>query len=343
MERQSYGVTPDGRKVDVYTMVNANGVGASVITYGAILVSLEAPDRDGVIADVTLGFDDLDGYAGKHPYFGATVGRFANRIAKATFALDGVEYKLAANDGENHLHGGQKGFDKEVWEAEPFEKDGACGVVLCRTSVDGEENYPGTLRTTATYTLTADDGLHIVYEAVTDKPTPLNMTNHAYFNLDGGVDIIDHVVQIFASSYTPVNDALIPTGEVLPVAGTPLDFTVPHAIRERIGQVPAGYDHSFVLDKTPGELALAARVVGPKSGRVLEVLTTEPATQLYTGNFLDGTLAGKAGCAYLQNGGFCLEPQKYPDSPNQPDFPSCILRPGETYRHEIVFRMSVTP
>lgn len=337
-----YGSLPDGSQVNLHTLTNAQGMSAAVSDYGALLVSLKSADREGEIGEITLGFDSLEGYLGKHPYFGATVGRYANRIAGARFSLDGIEYRLAANNGENHLHGGLIGFDRVLWEADVFAEDGTCGVCFSRVSPDGEEGYPGNLDVTVTYTLTDMDELRIDMEAMTDRATPLNLTNHAYFNLCGHGDVLGHVVGIAAAKYTPVNAALIPTGRLAKVAGTPLDFTTPHAIGERLAALPGGYDHNFVLDrKADGQLFAAARVEAPESGRVLEVSTTEPGIQFYTGNFLDGSLTGRGGVRYARHAGFCLEPQKFPDSPNQPAFPSSILRPGSMYVHTILFRCSV--
>jgi aldose 1-epimerase len=342
VSQRVFGKVPGGAEVSLFTVTNSQGMSAAVTDYGALLVSLRAAAGDGRLGEITLGFDALDGYLGKHPYFGATVGRYANRIAGARFTLDGQEYRLAANDGENHLHGGMVGFDHRQWEADPFEEDGDCGVCFSRLSPDGEEGYPGNLQVTTTYTLTDMDELRIDMEAMSDRATPVNLTNHAYFNLRGKGDVLDHRVQIWASRYTPVGEALIPTGKLAKVAGTPLDFTTPHALGERLAAVPGGYDHNYVLDrKTDGQLFCAARVEEPESGRVLEVFTTEPGIQLYTGNFLDGTLSGRGGVAYGKHAGFCLEPQKAPDSPNQPAFPSCILRPGAMYIHTILFRCSV--
>jgi aldose 1-epimerase len=312
---------------------------ASVMDYGALLVSLQAADREGRIGEITLGFDALEGYLGKHPYFGATVGRYANRISAARFTLDGSEVRLVANDGENHLHGGAVGFEHLLWEADAFEEEGTAGVCFSRVSPAGEEGYPGNLQVTATYTLTDMDELRIDFEAMTDRATPINLTNHAYFNLKGSGDILGHQVHIAASRYTPVDAALIPTGKLVKVAGTPLDFTAPHSVGERLAAVPGGYDHNYVIDrKADGLLVCAARVEEPESGRMLEVFTTDPGIQFYTGNFLDGTLTGRGGVRYQPQAGFCLEPQKFPDSPNQPAFPSCILRPGEMYLHTILFR-----
>lgn len=343
-KKDSFGQTPDGRAVDLYTLTNTNGLRARITNYGAILVSLEVPDRDGNITDVTLGYDNLDGYLKETPYFGATVGRYANRIGGAKFVLNGVEYKLAANNGPNHLHGGIKGFDKVVWKVDDLKPDGDNQVVLKMSyiSEDGEEGYPGNLACGLTYTLTNDDELKINYQAETDKTTVLNLTNHTYFNLkgQGNGDILGHELMIDADAYTPVDEGLIPTGEIRPVKGSPLDFTSPTAIGARIDQVPGGYDHNFVLNSPGGSLALCARVYEPTTGRVMEVITTEPGVQLYTGNFLDGTITGKDGKVYKKNYAFCLETQHFPDSPNKPQFPSVVLNPGQRYETETVYRFS---
>jgi aldose 1-epimerase len=324
--------------IALYTL-KAGPYTAKITPYGGILTELHVPDRDGKTADVVLGFPELTGYLAGHPYFGSTIGRFGNRIGQARFALDGQEVQLAANDGENHLHGGIRGFDKVLWDAEPFTDGEDAGLKLTYTSPDGEENYPGNLDVTLVYTLTTTGDLRLDFTATTDAATPVNLTHHSYFNLkgEGQGTVLDHEVQLFCDRYTPVGDDLIPTGDILPVAGTPLDFTTPHAIGERIDQVPGGYDHNFLLPDGDG-LRKVARVVEPASGRTMEVLTTEIGTQLYTGNFLDDTLTGKSGVKYPKNGGFCLEPQKCPDSPNQPNFPSCILRPGDEYTHTIIYR-----
>jgi len=345
MEKAVFGDLPDGTPVDAYTLRNAWGLEARIMTYGAILVSLKVPDRDGVLADVNLGFDTLGGYLGTHPYFGAIIGRYGNRIAKARFMIDGVEYRLAANNNENNLHGGVKGFDKVVWKAEPLRSAEGAGLKLSYLSRDGEEGFPGNLAVTVIYTLTKADELRIDYEASTDKRTPVNLTNHAYWNLEGEGrgDILGHVLRLEADRITAVGSAanLIPTGEILPVAGTPFDFRTPHAIGERIAQVEGGYDHNFVLRSGGGSLALAAQVEEPGSGRIMEIWTDQPGIQLYTGNFLDGTVVGKGGKAYQKHYGFCLETQHFPDSPNHPNFPSTILEPGQTYRTTTVHKFSV--
>ena len=339
---QPYGALADGSPVTLYTLTNAQGLTAAVMDYGAILVSLRTPDRDGTLGEITLGFDSLDGYLGAHPYFGATVGRYANRIAGACFSLDGQTYALAANDGPNHLHGGRVGFDRRLWEADAFSEDGTCGVCFSRVSPDGEEGYPGNLEVAVTYTLTDLDELRIDLEAMTDRATPVNLTNHAYFNLRGHGDVRGHRLQLAAPAYTPVDAQLIPTGVVATVAGTPLDFTDEHAIGERLDDLPGGYDHNVVLDRREdGELVCAARVEEPESGRVLEVYTTEPGLQFYSGNGLDGSIVGRGGQRYERHAGFCLETQRFPDSPNQSAFPSAILRPGTFYTHTILFRCGV--
>jgi len=330
--KQSFGQTQDGMEVEMYTLTNANGIRAKISTYGGTLVSLELPDRDGNMSDVALGFDTFDGYLTSHPYFGVTVGRYANRIGGAKFTLEGKEYKLAANDGANHLHGGVRGLDKVLWNTSEVEAENGVGLRLAYISMAGEENYPGTLACIVTYTLTNNDELRIDYEAVTDKATVVNLTNHTYWNLagQGNGDILSHELMIDADRYTPVDEGLIPTGEIRSVKG-PMDFTKPMAIGSRIDQVPGGYDHNYVLNSGGGELALCAKVYEPSSGRVMEILTTEPGVQLYSGNFLDGSITGKGGKVYEKHYGFCLETQHFPDSPNKPEFPSVVLRPGEEY------------
>ncbi len=344
---RDYGRTPDGQMAHLYTLKNANGVTADFTDYGGIVVSLMVPDRSGAMGDIVLGFDSLDSYTGTHPYFGALVGRYGNRIANGKFTLDGKEYKLAQNNGPNALHGGLKGFDKAVWAATPA-ADGSQKLTLKLVSPDGDEGYPGELTAEVTYTLTDQNELRIDYKATTTKPTVVNLTNHSYFNLagQGSGDILNHSIQINAPRFTPVNKTLIPTGELKAVAGTPFDFTSPHKIGERIEakdeQIAfgGGYDHNFALDGTAGELRLAARVTEETSGRVMEVLTTEPGVQFYTGNFLDGTLKGKGGKVYQRRAGFCLETQHFPDSPNQKSFPSTVLQPGAEYRSTTVYRFT---
>ena len=331
---EPFGQTPDGKQVYLYTLTNSHGLRARITNYGAILVSMEVPDKNGKLADITLGFDKLDGYITRHPYFGATVGRYANRIGGARFVLNDVEYKLAANNGPNHLHGGINGFDKVVWkvEDERAESDKAL-LKLSYLSKDGEEGYPGNLACTVTYTLTKDDELKISYEAETDKTTILNLTNHSYWNLagQGSGDILGHELMLNADKYTPVDEGLIPTGEIRNVNNSPMDFTRPMTIGSRIGQVEGGYDHNYVLNSGGGTLALCARVYEPTSGRAMEIHTTEPGVQFYTGNFLDGSITGKSGKVYKKHYGFCLETQHFPDSPNKPDFPSVVLNPGQKY------------
>jgi aldose 1-epimerase len=312
-------------------------------------VSLRVPDRAGQFADVVLGFDDLAGYVEKHPYFGSIVGRYGNRIARGKFTLDGVEYTLAVNNGPNALHGGLKGFDKQVWSAETIEEEHAVGLRLSYVSADGEEGYPGALSVTVTYLLTNANELKIHYDAATDAPTVINLTNHSYFNLEGAGrgTILGHEVHINADHFTPVDDTLIPTGELRPVEDTPFDFREPKPIGRDIAAEDqqivfgGGYDHNFVLSKqTPASLSLAARIHAPGSGRIMEVYTTEPGMQFYTGNFLDGSNVGKGGIVYEYRYGFCMETQHFPDSPNQPDFPSTVLRPGERYHSTTVYQFS---
>lgn len=334
--------THNGQSVDLYVLTNKEGMVAKVLTYGAILTELQVPDRHGELNDIVLGFDDIDRYLGDHPYFGAIIGRFANRVAKGKFALNGKDYRLATNDGPNHLHGGLKGFDKVVWHAKPVQAEDCGGVELSYISPDGEEGYPGNLSVTVTYTLTDMSELKFEYTATTDKPTPVNLTNHTYFNLAGAEnsDILGHELMLAADQYTPMDDSLTPTGEIKTVESTPLDFREPTAIGARIMQIAGttgGYDHNYILEKSGG-LALAARVHEPTTGRVMEIFTTEPAVQLYTGNFLDGSVRGKKGVLYKKYHGFCLETQHFPDSVNQPNFPNTILRPGERYYQTTVHR-----
>jgi aldose 1-epimerase len=339
IKEQPFGQTPDGHKVKLYTLTNSNGLKTRIMTYGAIVVSLEAPDRNGKFDDITLGYDDLAGYVKNNPYFGIIAGRYANRIAKGRFTLDGTTYQLATNNGENHLHGGVKGFDKVVWDGESFEQSDAVGVKLTYLSRDGEEGYPGNLKCSVTYTLTNNDELKVSYEAQTDKATPVNLTHHSYFNLAGQDkgDILGHELMINADRFTPTDKGSIPTGVLQSVKGTPMDFTKPCAIGTHINddfeqlKFGQGYDHNWVLNKKGKELTLAARAYEPNSGRVLEIYTTEPGVQFYSGNFLDGSITGKQGKVYKHRYGFCLETQHFPDSPNKPDFPSTILRPGQKY------------
>jgi aldose 1-epimerase len=349
MTKEPFGKLADGTPVDLFTLANRKGFEAKITNYGGIVVALKAPDKNGQYADVVLGYDDLDGYIKKNPFFGALAGRYANRIGKGQFTLNGQTYKLFVNNGPNSLHGGKVGFDKKVWTAKEQLKDDAVGLELTYVSADGEEGYPGKLTTTVTYWVNNDNELRIDYHATTDKDTVLNITNHSYFNLAGAGngDVLQHVVMLNADRVTPVDETLIPTGELKAVAGTPLDFTKPMVIGARIDDAKdqqmvygKGYDHNFVLNHAPGELGLAARVSEPASGRVLEVSTDQPGVQLYTGNFLDGTIKGKGGKVYGRRSGFCLETQHFPDSPNKPNFPTTVLKPGEQFKSTTVFKFS---
>ena len=341
--KSPFGRLPSGRTVDLFTLTNANGLVAKVTNYGTILTELHVPDRKGRLSDVVLGFDHLGPYLKRHPYFGCTVGRVANRIAKGQFTLEGKTHSLAVNNGPNHLHGGLKGFDKVVWKAAP--KSGAA-VEFTYTSPDGEEGYPGTVAAVVTMTLTDANELRLDYRATTDQPTPVNLTNHSYFNLAGEGDVLGHELMLAADHFTPSDSTSIPTGEIKPVKDTPMDFTRPRPIGSRLSEltnIPAGYDHNYVLNSGGKALALAlaARVYDPKTGRVMEVETTEPGVQLYTSNYLDGSLTGKGGVVYRQYAALCLETQHFPDSVNQPGWPSMILRPGQTYRQTTVHKFSV--
>ena len=344
LDEKIFGRMPDGTPVKLYTLKNPNGVSVGVTEFGAIITEIHAPDRNGKDADVVLGFDNLDRYVKGHPFFGAIAGRVANRIANGRFKLDGKEYTLAKNNGPNHLHGGLKGFDKKVWKSMPRPANGhEVSVEFSCFSSDGEEGYPGNLNVTVTYTLTDKNELRIDYKATTDKATPVNLTNHSYFNLAGSGDVLGHELWLAADSYTPTDEGLIPTGEIKSVKGTPLDFTKPTTLGARYQQTglkPAGYDHNFVLSSGGKSLALAARVVEPKSGRVMEVFTTEPGVQLYTANGLDGSITGVGGVVYPRHGGFCLETQHFPDSINKPTFPSVVLRPGETFKSTTIYKFS---
>jgi aldose 1-epimerase len=348
VDKQAFGQTADGIPVDLYTLSNDNGMTCAITNYGGIIVSLLVPDRDGNLADVVLGFDTLEEYLDHNPFFGCIVGRYGNRIAQARFTLDGVEYTLAQNDGRNSLHGGAKGFDKVVWDAQAVQGEGTVGLKLTHTSPDGDEGYPGNLAMTVLYTLTNKNKLKIDYTATTDKTTVVNLTNHSYFNLAGAGagTILDHELMINADRFTPVDDTLIPIGELRPVEGTPLDFRQSTAIGARIEQddeqlrLGGGYDHNWVVNGEAGTKRLAARAYEPTSGRVLEVYTTEPGIQFYCGNFLPKSMPGKGGQTYVWRGGFCLETQHYPDSPNQPSFPSTTLKPGETYSTTTVLKFS---
>lgn len=350
MTRAPFGTTPAGESVEAFTLTNAHGVELRAVTYGGIIVSISVPDRHGRVADVVLGHDSLEDYISDSTYFGAIVGRFANRIAGARFTLDGKTYHLTANNGPNHLHGGRAGFDRVVWRGAPLPADHGIGIALSYTSPDGEEGYPGTLDTRVTYTLTDKNQLVVDYLATTDKATPVNLTQHSTFNLmgDGAGDIHGHLLWINADRMTPVDVTLIPTGGMATVAGGPFDFRSPTAIGARIAtddeqlRRGLGYDHSFVLNQGEPGLVHAARVVEPASGRTLDVHTTEPGLHFYSGNSIDGRVAGKAGRVYRQRAGLCLETQHFPDSPNQPGFPSTILRPGTEYRSRTVFTFGVT-
>lgn len=336
------------QKMDLYTLKNRGNMEVQITNFGGIVTSIKVPDRSGRVADVVLGFKNLDDYLKPHPSFGTAVGRFANRIAKGRFTLNGVEYKLAINNGENHLHGGIKGFDDVFWTAEEINTPAGPGVRLTYLSKDGEEGYPGNLKVTMTYTLTHRNELRIDYVATTDKDTVINLTHHSYFNLagEGSGDILNHRLKLNAARFTPTDAGSIPTGELRSVRGTPFDFLMPHTIGERINQDDEqlkfgnGYDHNFVLNGRMGALRQAAVVTDPSSGRIMEVWTTEPGIQLYTGNFLDGTLVGKAGHPYQRRTGFCLETQHYPDSPNKPNFPTTTLKKGATFKSTTIYRFS---
>ncbi|RPD44701.1 galactose mutarotase [Hymenobacter sediminis] len=343
----SFGKTQDGTEVQLYTLTNAHGLKVGITNYGGTITSLLVPDKSGKLGDVVLGFDNVSGYQSPEflksgPYFGALIGRYGNRIKGGKFTLDGKEYTLAKNNGENTLHGGKKGFDKVVWQAQPGTSPEGQTLTLTYLSKDGEEGYPGNLNVKVVYTLTPDDALRIDYSATTDKATPVNLTNHAYFNLGLGQtkDILGHEVTIAADRYNVVDAGLIPTGELRPVKGTPFDFTTPHTIGERIGQVPGGYDHNWILNQASG-LHTAATVYEPTTGRTMTVQTTEPGLQFYTGNFLDGTLKGKGGTVYGKHAGFCMETQHFPDSPNQPKFPTTILKPGQTLQSTTTYTFGV--
>jgi len=349
MLKRAFGKTGDGKQVDLYVLTNKNGVEVDITNFGAAVVSLKVPDRHGKTDDVVLGYDDLDGYLHDKSYFGATVGRYANRIAHGKFTLNGTTYTLAKNDGENHLHGGVRGFNKVGWEAKDVSTAGAAALQLNYLSKDGEEGYPGNLSVQVTYTLTNNNELKIDYSATADKDTVLNLTHHSYFNLagQGKGDILQHQLLLHASRFTPVDATLIPTGEIRSVKGTPLDFASATAIGSRIGQddeqlkLGHGYDHNFVLDGgTGGAPVLAAQVYEPSSGRVMEVWTTQPGIQFYSGNFLADTIRGKSGSTYRRRAAFCLETQHFPDSPNKPNFPSTILKPGRQFKSSTTYKFS---
>lgn len=345
IDRQPFGTDHQGREISRYTLANSQGMAVDILTYGGIISAIRVPDRDGRSGNVALGFDGLDDYLKVQPYFGAIVGRYANRIAKARFSLDGTEYSLTANNGPNSLHGGGLGLDKKIWTASTLDTQDGVALSLHCLSPDGEEGYPGNLDVTVVYSVTQSNELRMDYTATTDKPTVLNLSNHTYFNLvgEGSGSIEGHLLRLNASHFTPVDETLIPTGEIVPVAGTPLDFTQPATIGGRIRDrhrqllLGQGYDHNFVIDNHTGGLALAAQVYEPTSGRRMVVHTDQPGVQFYSGNFLDATLTGPSGHRYRQGDGFCLETQHFPDSPNQKDFPSTVLHPGEIFRSTTVY------
>ena len=350
VRRESFGTSPDGEPLELFTFANAGGTELRVMTWGAIIVSLRTRDRHGALDDIVLGHDDAAGYARSAAYFGAVVGRYGNRIARGRFTLDGETHQLPLNDGMHHLHGGAHGFDRVTWRAEPFARDAARGVTLQHSSPDGDQGYPGALEARVTYTLGDDDTLTVDYRATTDRATPVNLTQHSYFNLTGAGrgTVLDHELTIHADRYTPVDATLIPTGELAPVAGTPFDFRDATPIGARVDADDAqlrhagGYDHNFVLRRARnGELTHAAHLADPATGRTLDLHTTEPGLQFYSGNFLDGTVRGKGGRVYAHRGGLCLETQHFPDSPNHPHFPGTVLRPGAEYRSRTVFTFGV--
>jgi aldose 1-epimerase len=345
--KDSFGKTKDGTPVEIFTLKNSKGSEARICNYGATVVSLKVPDRTGRFDDIVLGCNTLDDYLKGTPYFGCIVGRYGNRIAKGKFTLDDKEYSLPVNNPPNTLHGGIKGFDKMVWDAKPLNSSAGPAVEFHYLSKDGEEGFPGNLSATVVYTLTESNELKVDITATTDKPTVVNLTHHSYFNLAGKGDILGHEVMIAADKFTPADENLIPTGELRSVEGTPMDFRKPTLVGARIDQKDEqlqrgkGYDHNWVFNKPAGQLGLMARVTDPGSGRVMEVLSTEPATQFYTGNHLDGTITGKGGWVYKPRNALCFEPQHFPDSPNHPSFPTTVLRPGQTYRSTIIYRFSI--
>ena len=351
MKKENFGTTPEGEQVELYTLRNRNGMEVEIMTYGGIIKSLTAPDKSGTYEDVVLGFDQLSQYTENNPYFGAIIGRYGNRISEGKFSLDGTQYTLATNDGANHLHGGERGFDKVVWEASDISEKDKASLKLKYVSKDGEEGYPGNLETFVTYTLNNDNSLEVTYEATTDKTTIVNLTQHSYFNLSGNFDqdILDHQIRINADTFLPVDPTLIPTGELREVAGTPFDFREAKSVGRDIDQDTQndqlkrglGYDHCWVLNGGSGQI-FAASAYHPETGRLLEIYTDEPGIQFYSGNFLDGTLIQKGGeGTYAQRSGFCLETQHYPDSPNQEGFPSVVLKPGEKYSSSTTFKFLV--
>lgn len=349
ISRDTFGITSDAATVERYTLVNAHGLEADIMTYGATVTALRVPDRRGKLGDVVLGFDTLAPYLDEHPYFGAVIGRYANRIADGRFELNGRPYTLARNNGPHHLHGGPNGFHRQVWNAQTDVSADGPRLRLTYESRDGEEGYPGNLSVSVDYTVTEQDELRIDYRASTDQPTVVNLTNHTYFNLAGTGDILSHELELRASRFVPINATLIPLGELHAVRGTPMDFTIARAIGAGITaddeqiRYGLGYDHTWVLDKDPGSINLAARVYAPATGRAMDVFTTEPGVQFYSGNQLDGSLTGKSGISYQQHAGLCLETHHFPDSPNHAQFPSTVLRPGEEYRQTTIYRFSVRP
>ena len=347
IKKQPFGLTATREPVELYTVTNSNGMEARIMTYGGAVMSLTVPDRQGKLGEVVLGYETLDGYMKNSPYFGAIIGRYGNRIGKGSFSLNGKQYTLSKNNGENTLHGGIKGFDKVVWKAQEVKGKESVGLSLTYLSKDGEEGFPGNLSATVVYTLTDNNELKIEYSARTDKATVVNLTNHSYFNLAGEGSILDHELMINANKFTPVGAGLIPTGELRGVKGTPMDFIEPTVIGARIDQQDdqlifgKGYDHNWVLNNTSGGLALAARVYEPGSGRVMEITTTEPGLQFYSGNFLDGSITGRGAAVYKHRYGLCLETQHFPDSPNKPGFPSTVLKPRQRYSSTTIYRFSV--
>ena len=342
IDREKFGQTNEGVSVDLFTLTNDNGLTVKITNYGGIVTSMLVPDKMGNFEDIVLGFDNLQNYLDGHPYFGSLIGRYANRIAKGMFELKGVLYYLAANNGENHLHGGNRGFDKVVWDSEPFVEENEVGLNLSYLSKDMEEGYPGNLNVKVTYRLTNENQLIIDYFAETDKACPVNLTHHSYFNLTAGKEnILNHKVMINANSYVGIDNNLIPTGQIRDLIGTEMDFTLPKIIGSRIDMVDGGYDHCYIINKNPDDMSLIARVHEETSGRIMEVYSTEPGVQFYSGNFLDGSIKGKNGIVYDKHFGFCLETQHFPDSPNQKDFPSTILYPGESYTYSTIYEFSV--
>jgi aldose 1-epimerase len=342
IDKREFGKMPDGTIIESYKLSNTQGASVLLITYGATVAELHVPDKNGKMGDVVLGFDNIQGYLGQHPHFGGAIGRYGNRIAKGKFALDGKEYQLAINNPPNSLHGGPTGFDRRVWKGEPLEVNDGAAVRFTYFSKDGEENFPGNLTASVTYTLTNSNEFKLEYSAETDKDTIVNLTNHSYFNLAGSGDVLKHVLYLNADKYTPVDATLIPTGEIASVENTPLDFRKPTAIGARIGEIKdiGGYDHNYVVNGAAGKLRIAARVTEPTSGRKMEVWTTEPGVQFYSAIGLNGSITGKGGIAYPKYGALCLETQHFPDSPNRPNFPSTVLKPGTKFHSETIYKFS---